>query len=80
MEVIKKYTALRMETNTQELGMWTTVVECRLDHGENYSIFYKYKKAKTVFDTEEEALKYAYEMDPAGTWMVVPIFQFVNYV
>lgn len=78
MKVIKKFTALRMDTKKKELSIYTQKVQCKLDHGEDYDGRFEFRKAETEFDTDEEAMKYAYEMDSSATWLIVPVIRFEN--
>ena len=69
--VTRKFTALEVTHNSD------SVVSLR--HG-NVEQHYSYRLSpSTEFDTEEEALAHAFEHNPYGRWMIVPIVRFQMY-
>ncbi len=71
MNVIKKYTAIKLETRRVD-----NTTEVILTY--NYDGYMKSTITET-FDTEEEAIKAAYECDKYGTWLIVPKVTFNDF-
>lgn len=71
MEIIKKYTAIQIETNTVN-----RTVKIELEYGEIEGQYYSQERPETEFDTEDEALEYAYKKDKYATSLIVPIVKF----
>lgn len=71
MKVNRKYTAMQISTqkvdNTLKIG---------LEYGDIKGSYYSQIYPEVEFDTEEEAIKWAYEHDKYITWMIVPIVTF----
>ncbi len=68
MNVKRKYTAIQIN-------------EKRVDDNVIPSLKYGTKRysddyIETLFDTEEEALEYAYKYNKYATWLIVPIISF----
>lgn len=74
MKVIKKYTAIQIGTETVN----DTVKVC-LEYGNIEGPHYSREYPEQEFDTEEEAVEYAYKHGKYNTWMIVPIIQFNNF-
>lgn len=73
MQIIKKFTAIRVyETRDTDKDVSYPTFTYGSITGPYYSLTYP----ETEFDTEEEAIKYAYESGKYTTWMIVPIIRF----
>ena len=73
MKLIKKYTAIQLGTKIVD-----DVVKINLEYGEIKGPYYDITKPTEEFDTEEEAIKYAYEFDKYAKWIIIPIVKFDN--
>lgn len=73
MKLIKKYTAIQLGTKTVR-----DVVKINLEYGEIKGPYYDTTRPREEFDTEEDAIKYAYEFDKYAKWIIVPIIKFDN--
>ncbi len=73
MKVIKKYTAIQL--GTQTINDEVNVV---LSYGEITGPYYSQTHPEEEFDTEEEAIEYAYKQFKYGRWVIIPIIQFDN--
>ena len=73
MKIIKKYTALmlRQETVNEDLNA------C-FQFGSITGPYYDRITPETEFDTEEEAIAYAYKQSQWDKWLIVPIIKFDN--
>ena len=71
MKIIKKYTAIQIETNTVN-----RTVKIELEYGEIEGPYYSQERPETEFDTEDEALEYAHKKNKYATWLIVPIVKF----
>lgn len=71
MKTIKKFTAMQLSTVTVNRD-----VNIQFSFGRISGPYYDEEHPKEEFDTEEEALKYAYEFDRWATWVIVPIVRF----
>ena len=70
--VTRKFTALELTHNSDAV--------VSLSHGNVEQHYYSYRiSPETKFDTEEEALAHAFEHNPYGIWMIVPIVRFEMY-
>lgn len=70
-EIIKKFTAIKIKSvNVNSL------VNVDLSFGEIEGPYYSQEYPQTEFDSEEEAIKYAFKKDRYATWMIVPIIRF----
>ena len=67
MKVIKRYTAIRLETEKVN-----DHVNVKLSYGEKDY----YRKE---FDAEEEAIEYAHKNGAYATWIIVPVIRFDNF-
>lgn len=71
MNVIRKYTAIQIDTRTVD----RTVVPT-FEYGRISGAYYSEEYPREEFDTEEEAIKWAYEESEYSRWMIVPIVTF----
>ena len=74
MKVVKKYTAMQIGSKTVN-----DTVKVNLEYGDITGPYYDQTSPKQEFDTEDEAIEYAYEHSKYSTWMIVPIVTFDNY-
>lgn len=65
MEVIKKFTAIQIESYK---GKYDQVM-VELSYG-------RIEEPEEEFDTEEEAIDYAYKKSKYSKWLIVPIIKF----
>jgi len=70
MQVNRKYTAIAFDTEVED----GSIMPSYLCHGFHQS--FRYDLIKTEFNTEDEAIKYAYNMFPKSKWMIIPIVSF----
>jgi len=71
LKVIKKYTAIKVGRKQVN-----NTIEVSLSYGDIEGPYYSETHPKEEFDTEEEAIEYAYEFDKYCVWMVVPVISF----
>tara|TARA_R110000796_G_scaffold97757_1_gene204994 strand:+ start:3139 stop:3360 length:222 start_codon:yes stop_codon:yes gene_type:complete len=71
MNVKRKYTAIKIGTKTVD-----DTIKVTLEYGEITGPYYSQEYPEEVFDTEEEAIAYAYEFCSYSRWMIVPIVTF----
>lgn len=71
MKVERKYTAMQIGTKTEN-----DTVKVSLKYGEITGPYYSQQHPEEVFDTEEEAINYAYKHCKYSRWMIVPIVTF----
>lgn len=76
MKIIKKYTAIKLETETVGDNEFQNV---KLTYGAIGGPYYSRDYPTEEFDTEEEALEYAYKTDKYARWLVIPFVKFDNY-
>lgn len=74
MKMIKKYTAIQVGTQTIN-----NVVKIDLEYGKIEGPYYDETHPIEEFDTEEEAIEYAYKFDNWARWIIVPIIKFDNH-
>ena len=74
MKVIRKFTAIQLETECINDNVNAKLCFGKLD-GPHYNVTHP----KEEFDTEEEAIEYSYKYDKYARWMIVPIIRFDNY-
>jgi hypothetical protein len=74
MKVIKKFVALEMLTENVNDRL-----KVELSYGEIEGPYYSLTYPDEEFDTEEEAIKHAYNINRFGKWMIVPVIKFDNY-
>lgn len=72
MKVIKKFTAIQIEScngkNYQR--------DIELSYGTIEGTSYSREYPEEEFDTEEEAIEYAYKKSKYSKWLIVPIIKF----
>lgn len=73
MEIIKKYTAIILEYKTVNREQ-----KIKLTYGEISGPYYDETSPTKEFDTEEEAIKYAYNFDSYSKWIILPTIEFNN--
>ena len=71
MKTIKKYTAIQISSKKINDNV---VVE--LEYGRITGPYYSETTPETEFDTEEEAIKWAYKENKYTNWLIVPIISF----
>lgn len=74
MKVIRKFTAIQLETECINDD-----VNAKLCFGKLDGPYYNVTHPNEEFDTEEEAIEYSYKYDKYARWMIVPIIRFDNY-
>jgi len=72
--MIKKYTAIQLRTETVNDD-----VNIQLTFGEITGPYYDTTHPTEEFDTEDEAIKYAYNFNEFGRWLIVPIVMFDDF-
>lgn len=73
MKPIKKYTAIILTTKTVDDS-----VKVKLSYGEIDVPHYNRQYPQEEFDTEEEAIEYAYKSCKWRSWIIVPVITFKN--
>lgn len=71
MKIIKKFAALRLNTVTVNND-----VKAEFEFGQITGPYYSQEHPKEEFDTEQEAIEYAFKQSKYATWMIVPIIRF----
>ncbi|HWY36078.1 MAG TPA: hypothetical protein VNX68_15645 [Nitrosopumilaceae archaeon] len=71
MIVIKKYTAIRLNTTKVD-----DEIKLDLTYGSVEGPYYNQRSPDEEFDTEEAAIAYAYEKDKCARWLILPIIRF----
>jgi len=74
MKVIKKYTTIILDTNRVN-----SEITINLSYGHISGPYYGQTSPTQEFDSEEEALTYAYKFDSYATWLILPIIRFDNF-
>jgi hypothetical protein len=72
MEVTKKYTAIKLGSKTINDD-----IEPTFSFGGITGPHYDRQYPEEEFDSEEEAIRYAYNTDEYARWMIVPIVKFI---
>lgn len=67
MKVIKRFTPVVLDTTTINGNSKPDLV---------YGSVNDYKNPKQIFDTEEEAIKYAYSINKYDNWIILPVISF----
>jgi len=75
MEVIRKYTAIIIKT--AEFN--NEVILANASFGSIQGPYYDEKFPIIEHETEEEAIKYAYEQDQWANWMIIPVVKFKTF-
>lgn len=73
METITKYTAIKVGSQRVDDEQ---MVE--LSFGRISGSYYSREYPETEFDTEQEAVEYAFKQNKYDNWLILPIIQFVN--
>ena len=71
MQIIKKYTDIILSHKTVEREQ-----KVKLTYGNIEGPCYDQTYPTKIFDTEEEAIKYAYEFDDYSRWIILPTIEF----
>lgn len=71
MKIIKKYTAIMIGTD-----IVNATVKINLEYGEITGAHYNRTHPETEFDTEDEAITYAFKRSKYGRWLIVPVITF----
>lgn len=71
MEIKKKYTAIQIYQKTVD-----SVVIPQFEYGKISGPYYNITEPKVLFDTEQEAIEWAYEEDEYSDWLILPIVSF----
>ena len=66
MEIIKKFTAVQISTKTIN-----NVVMAELEYGRISGPYYDVTEPETEFDTEQEAIEWAYKEEKYGDWLIL---------
>lgn len=74
MEIIKKYTAIQLGEKTIDDTQIPT-----FEYGAIDGSYYSREYPKIEFDSEEEAIQYAYNTTKYAKWLIVPIIKFDNF-
>lgn len=73
MELIKKFTPIQIYTKTVN-----DRVNIKLTYGEIEGPYYSQEEPDEEFDSEDEAIEYAYKKDKHANWLIVPRISFCN--
>lgn len=76
MKTIKKYTAimiLEISQERHEVGDYYTPT---LSFGQVRGAFYSKEYPEKEFDTEDQAIEFAYKENKYVNWMIIPIIKF----
>ena len=74
MKVIKKYTAIQLGTATVN-----DEIKVKLSYGEITGPYYSTTHPTEEFNTEDEAIEYAYKTYKYCRWLILPLIKFDNY-
>lgn len=74
MKVIRRYTIMQLGTTICD-----DAVDVSLHYGEISGPCYSRIYPQEEFDTEEEAIKYAYDKNKFSNWIIVPLITFDWY-
>jgi len=74
MKVIKRYTAIQIGSQTIN-----DTVSPVLSYGDIEGPYYSQKHPEQEFDTEDEAISYAYDKAKYSTWLIAPVVSFDNF-
>ena len=73
MKVNKKFTALQLSEHEVN-----RTVKAKLEFGTISGPYYNEIYPETTFDTEEDAINWAYKESPYSTWIILPVISFIN--
>lgn len=71
MIIRKKYTPIQLGTTTTDNS-----VNIKLFYGNITGPYYSQTHPEEEFDTEDEAIEYAYKINKYGRWLILPLIQF----
>lgn len=71
MKITKKFTAIQINTNKIN-----NTIKVDLEYGDIQGPYYAQIRPETEFNTEEEALGWAYKENEFATWLIIPIIRF----
>jgi len=71
MKTLKKYTAIQLGTEIVNDN-----VNVKLSFGEITGPYYNVTQPEQEFDSEDEAIEYAYKINKYGRWLILPIVSF----
>ena len=66
MEIIKKFTAIQINTKKVD----NTVI-AEFEYGRISGAYYDITEPETEFDTEQDAIKWAYKEDKYADWLIL---------
>lgn len=75
MKIIKKYTAIILNTEKDNNNDINVILSYGRTSGPYYSVIYPEEE----FDTEQDALEYAYNTNKYGRWLILPVIKFDNF-
>jgi len=73
MKVEKKYTIIQLDTD-----IINRELKVNLSYGDIEGPYYSQTHPQQIFDTEEEAIQYAFEKAKYYRWIIVPVITFEN--
>jgi len=73
MKTIKKYTAIKIESVNDKNN---NKVKVKLSYGNITGSYHSKIYPEEEFDSEEEALAYAYKTSKYANWLILPIVRF----
>lgn len=71
MEILKRYTAIQIGAKRDGDDLRPT-----FNYGEITGPYYDLQEPEIRFDTEQEAIEYAYKNKPYASWLIVPVINF----
>ncbi len=71
MKIIKKFTAIQLDTQTVDRN-----INIMLSFGRIAGPYYDEIRPTEEFDTEDEAIEYAYNFNKYGRWLILPVVRF----
>jgi hypothetical protein len=74
MKIIKKFTAIQIRTQSVDDN-----VKIKLEYGQIKGPYYSRESPDEEFDTEDEAIEYAYKSEPYCRWLILPIIKFNDF-
>lgn len=75
MKIIKKYTAIQIDSNTVN-----NCKEASFNFGEITGPYWNQQYPEIEHDSEQEAIEYAYKMNIYATWLIVPVIKFESNI
>lgn len=74
-KIVRKYTAIQIKTKKID----NERVDINLTYGEIEGAYYSTTHPQEEFDTEQEAIEYAYRKSKYANWLIIPIISFKNF-